>query len=162
MKASFYTEQEKTVFEKKTRISLVLGIVFLSLTAIGFALTIILSTYETKILWMVFGCLFCIIAFSLAFLFFAQWKRRANGLGLYKKILADEGEICKGRVLSIKEKPIALAGGLESYPLEVEVGRDQKRVLYLSSDKRGAFNIEVGSIYSFRVSSLYIKEIEDA
>lgn len=162
MKASFYTEQEKTVFEKKTRMSLILGIVFLSLTAIGFALTIILSTYETKLLWMVFGCIFCIIAFSLSFLFFAQWRRRANGLGLYKKILIDDGEICKGRVLSIKDKPIVLAGGLESYPLEVEVGRDEKRVLYLSSDKKWTFDIEVGSVYSFRVASLYVKEIEDA
>ena len=162
MKATFYSEQEKALFEKKAKVSLILAIVFSFLAIVGFLLTVLLSTYETKILWMVFGCLFCLIAFSFSFLFFAQRKRRINGLSLYKKILLEEGEVYKGKILSIKDKPIALADGLESYPVEVGLGNDEKKIFYLSSDKRSAFGFEPDSVCSFRVVSLYIKEIENA
>lgn len=162
MKAVFYNEQEAALLAKKVRQSLVLAIVFLSLAVIGFLLTVILSTYETKILWMVFGTVFCLITFCLSFLFFVQRKRRADGLLLYRKILSEEGETYEGRILSIKERPIVLANSFEVYPLEVGFGGDEKKILYLSSDKRKEFDYRADSVYSFKIVSLYIKEIEDA
>ncbi len=162
MKTSFYAAEEIGSAERKMKASLWLGVAFAFLSSASFALAIALSTYETKLLWMVFGCSSCLVCFSFSFLFFAQWKRRSNSLALYRKVLEEEGEVFEGKLLSIEKRPIILANGYEAYPLEVEISREEKKVFYLSSDKRDAFPFEIGRIYSFRVVSLYVKEVFDA
>ena len=162
MKTSFYSEQEACVFEKKCKLSLALFFAFLSTFAIAFVLTIVLATYETKLAWMVAGSIACIIPFAFAFLFFMQWRRRKESLGLYRKILGEEPEAYRGTVIAIKDYPITLANSFEVFEVEVELGNDNKKIFYLSSDKKGAFEIKLNQTYLIWVTSLYIKEIDNA
>ncbi len=162
MKTSFYSEQEACLFEKKCKLSFAFFIVFLFLLAIVFALAIVLATYETKLIWMIAGSVFCIVTFSFAFLFFMQWRRCKESLGLYRKILAEEAEPYRGTVTFIKDHPITLANSFEVFEVEVDLGSDDKKIFYLSSDKKGAFEFKTNQTYLFWVASLYIKEIADA
>ena len=162
MKTSFYLEQEACLFEKKCKLSLALFIVFLSLFAIVFTLPIVLATYETKFIWMIVGSVFCIVTFSFGFLFFMQWRRRKESLGLYRKILTEKAELYQGTVNFIKDHPITLANCFEVFEVEVDLGSDNKKIFYLSSDKKGTFELKANQTYLFWVASLYIKEIDNA
>ncbi len=162
MKKSFYSKEEVLVFEKKSKTSLVLAIIFLVFAVLAFALSILLSAYETKLLWMIFGCFLSLVPFCLSFLFFMQRKHRLDGLFLYRQILKEQGEPYEGTVLLIKEHPITLANSFEVYEIEVELGPEEKKIFYLSSDKQKESGIVPGQRYRFLIVSLYIKEIEDA
>lgn len=162
MKTAFYTKEEASLFEKKSKISLALAILFLAFAVIAFALSVLLSAYETKLLWMIFGCFLCLVPFCLAFLFFMQRKHRLDGLYLYRQILEEQGEAYEGTILSIKEHPITLANSFEVYEIEVELAPEEKKIFYISSDKRKAFDFEISKRYRFQIVSLYIKEIENA
>ncbi len=162
MKASFYTEEEASLFERKSKVSLILAILFLAFAVIAFTLSILLSSYETKLLWMIFGCFLSLVPCCLSFLFFMQRKHRLDGLYLYRQILNEEGESYEGTILSIKDYPITLANSFEVYEIEVELAPEEKKIFYVSSDKRKAFDFEIGKRYRFLIVSLYIKEIENA
>ncbi len=162
MKAVFYSQEEATLFEKKSKTSLILAILFLVFALIAFALSLFLSTYETKLLWMVFGCFLSLVPFCLSFLFFVQRKHRLDGLYLYRQILKEQGEPYEGTILSIKDYPITLANSFEVYEIEVELAPEEKKIFYVSSDKRKAFDFEENKSYRFLIVSLYIKEIEHA
>ncbi len=162
MKAAFYTKEEASVYEKKSKVSLALAILFLSFAAIAFTLSILLSSYEAKLLWMIFGCFLSLVPFCLSFLFFAQRKHRLDGLYLYRQILDGQGDSYEGTILSIKDYPITLANSFEVYEIEVELAPEEKKIFYISSDKRKAFDFEISKRYRFLVVSLYIKEIENA
>lgn len=162
MKVAFYTKEEASLFEKKSKASLVLGVLFLAFAAIAFTLSILLSSYETKLLWMIFGCFLSLVPFCLSFLFFAQRKHRLDGLYLYRQILDEQGDSYEGAILSIKDYPITLANSFEVYEVEVELAPEEKKIFYISSDKAKAFDFETSKRYRFLVVSLYIKEIENA
>ncbi len=162
MKTSFYSEQEARLFERKCKLSFALFITFLVLFAGVFALAIVFATYETKFVWMVIGCVLSVVMFCFAFLFFTQWKRRKESICLYRKILAEEAKPYRGTVIEAKNYPISLTKGLEAFEIEVELDPDNKKIFYLSSDKKGIFELKLNQTYLFWVASLYIKGVDDA
>lgn len=162
MKRVFYSEDELALGKKKCKQSLFCCAIFFSLAVIAFALSILLATFERKIMWMVLGCFLSIVPFSLSFLFFFQYRRRSESVCMYKQILNEEGETYKGAVTAIKEHPITLSNSFEVYEVEVTLDPQNMKIFYLSSDKIKGCGIEIGNYYSFRIVSLYIKEIEHA
>lgn len=162
MKRVFYSEDELTLGKKKSKQSFFCCLIFFSLAVIAFALSILLATYENKIMWMVLGCCLSLVPFALSFLFFFQYRRRSDSARLYKRILGEEGEIYQGTVTEVKEHPVTLSNSFEAYVVEVALDPQNKKIFYLSSDKIKDCCIEAGNYYSFRIVSHYIKEIEHA
>lgn len=162
MKRMLYSQEEASAFEKKSRQSLVLALLFLAFALASFLLSLLLSAYETKLLWMALGCFLTLVPFCCSFLFFMQRKHRQDGLFLYRQILSEVGEAYEGVILSIKDHPITLANSFEVYEVEVALTPEERKIFYVSSDKREACDFHINEPYRFLIVSLYIKGIEHA
>ncbi len=158
---SLYSKEEADIYEKKAKRSLVYSIIFFLLFAAAFALTIILSTYEWQLFWMLFGSFLSLVPFALSFLFFFQRKKRLDALFIYRQILVADGEKVAGKYLSIATYPITMPNGYEVYELTID-SEGEVRKFYLLSAKRNRLTLEEGHSYRFNVVSNYLKEYEDA
>lgn len=158
---SLYSKEEAELYRKKANKSLILSILFFLLFVSAFASVIVLSTYDWKLFWMIFGSFFCLVPFALSFLFLLQRKHRLDALYIYRQILDQEGEGKVGLYRGISSNPITLPNGFEVYELEVEI-EGESRKYYVSASKKDGLTLESDRSYRFRIVSNFVKGYEDA
>lgn len=153
-----YNEKDLQILLIRTKRSLVLFVVFLSLSFVSAGCFIVFAFYEARTWFQVLGSL-CTLGFALPALYFLDRNFFYKFLATeYVNLLKEEGESLSAKVVEMKTKPITLSGGSKVY--EVVVAKDKKKkTLYLSSLFEPSF--ELGKVYTFQVVSNYIKGYEN-
>ena len=154
---SLYSQSEIEKSRKNGTKCLVFAVVSLILFALAASLSIVLATYETKMLWMVLGSFLSIVPLATAFLFFFKRKHILDACFLYQEILSRDGERVCGVYESVSDNVITLQNGFEVYEVSLRIEENIKTV-YLLSSQKGLFNPEEGKPYVFIISSSYLKE----
>lgn len=153
-----YNEKDLQILLTRTKRSLVLFVVFLSLSLVSVGCFIGFAFYEARTLFQVLGSLVTLLCAFPALYFLDRnffYKSLATE---YVNLLQEEGESLSAKVVEMKTKPITLSGGSKVYEIVV-IQAKKKKTLYLSSLFEPSF--ELGKIYAFQVVSNYIKGYEN-
>ncbi len=157
----FLTNLDNEKIKRNSGINLLFFILFLLISFACFALVIILSSYETRVLWMIFGSFLIIVPLIISLCFYFKRKHQLDSAFLYSQLLESNGEEIKGVISSISEESITLQNGFEVYIIKINCN-DNIRSVYLFANKLDLMKIDLSKTYLFNIVSGYLKEIKDA
>ena len=159
-KISFVSNIDSLKISKKSKQNFIFGFVFLFIFLFCFIISIILSEYETRVFWMIFGSFLSIVPLILSLCFFFKRKHELDYNYLYLQLLDSEGEEIIGEYISISEDKITLQNGFEVYTMKININ-DNIRNIYVLSDKIDLLKVELNHLYRFVIVSSFLKEVSD-
>ncbi len=155
------TNLDNEKIKRSSGIDLLFFFIFLLISFACFILAIILSSYENRYLWMIFGSFLSIVPFIISLCFYFKRKHQLDIAFLYSQLLDNKGEQIIGKVASITEERLTLQNGFEVYTIKIN-SNDHIRSVYLLGDKFDLFKINLNKTYTFIIVSGYLREIIDA
>lgn len=159
-KISFVSNIDSLKISKKSKQNFIFGFVFLFIFLFCFIISIILSEYETRVFWMIFGSFLSIVPLILSLCFFFKRKHELDYNYLYLQLLDSEGEEIIGEYISISEDKITLQNGFEVYTMKININ-DNIRNIYVLADKIDLLKVELNHLYRFVIVSSFLKEVSD-
>ncbi len=160
-KISLVSFNEYESYKNKSKRNLILGIVFLFISLICFVISILLSTYESKILWMILGSFLAIVPLLISLYYFLRRKNELDSAFIYSQLLNEKGEEITALIEDIALEKITLQNGFEVYSIKINY-EDNIRNVFVLADKFDALSLVINKTYHFCIVSSFVKEISNA
>lgn len=160
-KISLVSLSEYEIYKNKSKRNLIFGIIFLIISLACFVLSILLSTYESKILWMIFGSFLAIVPLLISLYFFLRRKNELDSAFIYSQLLNENGEEITAQIDDIALETITLQNGFEVYSIKIKY-EDNKRNVFVLKDKFDSLSLVINKTYHFCIVSSFVKEISNA